>query len=185
MGTDHYLHTPWMLWYDNPHSRLTTKTYGSTLQKITSFSSVEEFWRVYHSIKKPSQFGIGSTYRLFRQGITPAWESPECREGGEWIISLNRKDEEKADHLWLFLVLACIGETLELSEIIAGCNIAVKKPQIRLSVWLTTTDQTPVLRLGQSLNKLAQETDPHPVLEFKSFSDQLLGKKNVLYSFQV
>lgn len=50
----------------------------------------------------------------FQDGIIPAWEDPENKNGGKWAIQFPReKTKSQIDKIWLYTVLAAIGETFE------------------------------------------------------------------------
>ncbi len=116
----HPLYNSWTLWFDNPSqkgmasARGSKDSWGDDMNKVVDFDSVEEFWGLYQNVVPPSDLPQKANYYLFKQGIKPAWEDPANTNGGKWSIQLPRdKSRAVIDKLWLFTMLAAIGETLE------------------------------------------------------------------------
>lgn len=117
--TQHPLSSKWTLYFDSPQSKALPKTPQTSLtapgghsggwlddiRKVIEFDSVEEFWGVYHNIVSPSQLPGKANYYLFKNGIIPAWEDPQNKNGGKWAIQVPR-DKSKAtiDKAWLYTV---------------------------------------------------------------------------------
>ena len=47
--------------------------------------------RLYDQIFKPSKLLANADFHLFKAGIEPKWDDPECSAGGKWSITSNRK----------------------------------------------------------------------------------------------
>ena len=54
---------------------------------------------LYDQIFKPSKLPANADFHLFKAGIEPKWEDPECAAGGKWSITSNRK--AGLDTMWL------------------------------------------------------------------------------------
>ncbi len=54
---------------------------------MLTFSTVEEFWRLFNAIKPPSALSIKQDLHLFRAGIAPEWEDRQNKDGGKWTVS--------------------------------------------------------------------------------------------------
>lgn len=54
---------------------------------------------LYEQIFKPSKLPGNADFHLFRAGVEPKWEDPECANGGKWSIPSNRKTT--LDLIWL------------------------------------------------------------------------------------
>jgi len=162
----HPLFSTWTLYFDSPQSKLLPKTPSSApatpqiahggwmddIRKIVSFESVEEFWGLYNNIVPPSQLPGKSNYYLFKDGIMPAWEDPENKNGGKWSIQVPR-DKTKAaiDKMWLYTMLAAIGETFETpvgegetpapapaqdhSDLVTGVIVSSRPAFYRIAIW--------------------------------------------------
>jgi len=118
------------------------------IKRVISFDSVEEFWGLYNNIIPPSQLPQKANYYLFKEGIIPAWEDEANKNGGKWSIQLPRdKNRNNVDKMWLYTMLAAIGETFDPSPVLSDGNgkavkslitgvIVSTRPQFyRLSIW--------------------------------------------------
>ncbi|TXT10735.1 hypothetical protein VHUM_02240 [Vanrija humicola] len=155
----HPLSSKWTLYFDSPQSKALPKTPQTSLtapgghsggwlddiRKVIEFDSVEEFWGVYHNIVSPSQLPGKANYYLFKNGIIPAWEDPQNKNGGKWAIQVPR-DKSKAtiDKAWLYTMLAAIGETFETpldgsvpenSDLVTGVLVSSRPGFYRISIW--------------------------------------------------
>ena len=54
---------------------------------------------LYDQIIKPSKLPANADFHLFKAGIEPKWEDPECANGGKWSVTSNRK--ASLDNMWL------------------------------------------------------------------------------------
>nr|CAD7402353.1 unnamed protein product [Timema poppensis] len=68
-----------------------TKGWEENQREVTSFHTVEEFWRLYNNIKMVSDLRQGCDYSLFKKGIRPMWEDDANIRGGRWLINLEKK----------------------------------------------------------------------------------------------
>ncbi|KAI0348449.1 eukaryotic translation initiation factor 4E class I [Trametopsis cervina] len=170
----HPLYSPWTLWFDSPATKgrnlpqtpMTSfpqtplpQTPGGLgaaqgwmedIKRVISFDSVEEFWGLYNNIVAPSQLPQKANYYLFKEGIIPAWEDDANKNGGKWSIQLPRdKNRAHIDNMWLYTLLAAIGETFDplLSEegaspqpqsLITGVIVSIRPQFYRLSIWTRT-----------------------------------------------
>lgn len=127
----HPLEHPWTLWFDNPSARQ-KGNWGSSLRKVYTFSTVEEFWCLYNNIATPSRLISGADFHCFKEGIEPKWEDPKCQGGGKWTIN-TRKD--RIDTLWLHTLLAMIGEQFDQGEQVCGAVASVRGKADRVAIW--------------------------------------------------
>jgi len=119
------------------------------IKKVITFDSVEEFWGLYNNIIPPSSLPQKANYYLFREGIIPAWEDAANKDGGKWSIQLPKdKNRNNVDRMWLYTMLAAIGETYEpgppqVSEpsaplspsLITGVIVSTRPQFYRVSIW--------------------------------------------------
>lgn len=142
----HPLYTPWTLWFDSPQTKgkaagtpatplsatipstpLTAQaqSWMEDIKKVINFDSVEEFWGLYNNIVPPSQLPQKANYYLFKENIIPAWEDEANKYGGKWSIQLPRdKNRNNIDKMWLYTMLAAIGETFDPVFSQAAANAA-------------------------------------------------------------
>lgn len=159
LSIKHPLHTTWTMWYNPASSRNSSKTWTSNIREIWSFSTVEDFWRLFNNLVPPSRLPQGSNYHMFKQGVTPEWEDPYNENGGKWLVILPNKGEEalkKFDEAWLWIVLALIGEFFDDSDAISGVVISPRSKNNRIALWTTLAKEDIVKRIGlifkQNLN---------------------------------
>jgi len=139
--TKHPLENAWTLWFDNPQAMKGSKSsnWGNSMRTVYTFATVEEFWCLYNNIITPSHLTHGVDFHCFKEGVKPKWEDPRCINGGEWKLSVLRKD---LDTFWLHSLLAIIGEQLPHSELVLGVGISVRdKGRDRVVLWTDQADQ--------------------------------------------
>ncbi|CAG7847838.1 SubName: Full=Related to translation initiation factor eIF-4E {ECO:0000313/EMBL:CCA77871.1} [Serendipita indica DSM 11827] len=167
----HPLYSSWTLWFDSPSTKGRTGGTGTPgtpstavpptpsaaqgwmedIKKVISFESVEEFWGLYNNIVAPSALPQKANYYLFKEDIIPAWEDPANKDGGKWSIQLPKeKNRNNVDKMWLFTMLAAIGETFDPyltkanttgpnaqapTSLITGVIVSTRPQFYRLSIW--------------------------------------------------
>jgi len=169
----HPLYSPWTLWFDSPMTKNrnlpqtpisalpptpgpTPQTPGvaaaqgwmDDIKRVISFDSVEEFWGLYNNIVPPSALPQKANYYLFKEGIIPAWEDEANKNGGKWSIQLPKeKNRANVDKMWLYTMLAAIGETFDPSlttldpsgsppnSLITGVIVSTRPQFYRISIW--------------------------------------------------
>lgn len=165
----HPLYSPWTLWFDSPSTKgrnlpqtpvsafpqtpipqtpgvAAAQGWMEDIKRVITFDSVEEFWGLYNNIIPPSLLPPKANYYLFKDGIIPAWEDEANKHGGKWSIQLPKdKNRSNVDRMWLYTMLAAIGETFDPSPTLAGGSgsaslitgvIVSTRPQFyRLSIW--------------------------------------------------
>jgi len=175
----HPLYSPWTLWFDSPATKgrnlpqtpMTAfpqtpvpQTPGShaalgwmeDIKKVISFDSVEEFWGLYNNIVPPSALPQKANYYLFKEGIIPAWEDEANKNGGKWSIQLPKdKNRANVDKMWLYTMLAAIGETFDpaltqsdpsaspSNSLITGVIVSTRPQFYRLSIWTRLAPASP------------------------------------------
>jgi len=165
----HPLYSPWTLWFDSPATKgrnlpqtpisafpqtpipqtpgaAAAQGWMEDIKRVISFDSVEEFWGLYNNIIPPSQLPQKANYYLFKEGIIPAWEDEANKNGGKWSIQLPKdKNRSNVDKMWLYTMLAAIGETFDPSptltdgsgsaSLITGVIVSTRPQFYRLSIW--------------------------------------------------
>jgi translation initiation factor 4E len=135
--------------------------WNDLLKEVITFDSVEEFWGVYvsHSGSRSLYFDIFSCltttqnnvspvselpqkadYHLFKAGVRPEWEDAQNKHGGKWSYQYKDKRNVEVDRLWLQVMMAAIGETLEdeADGEVMGVVVNVRKAFYRIGVWTRT-----------------------------------------------
>ncbi|KIS65675.1 uncharacterized protein UMAG_06377 [Mycosarcoma maydis] len=212
----HPLYNSWTLWFDNPSqkgmasARGSKESWGDDMNKVVDFDSVEEFWGLYNNVVPPSELPQKANYYLFKQGVKPAWEDPANTNGGKWSIQLPRdKTRAQIDRLWLYTMLAAIGETLEApfpngaappsssaeDELVTGVIMSARANFYRIAIWTRKAEDTDelaakLLDIGKQfkVNVLGYEIDAKigagltSDVEFQSHkeSEKKKGKKTIV-----
>lgn len=147
----HPLQNTWTLWYlEQDHS----KSWEDMQNEITSFDTVEDFWSLYNHIKPPSEIKPGSDYSLFKKGIRPMWEDAANKQGGRWIININKSSKPELDNLWLDVLLCLIGEAFDHSEEICGAVVNVRPRIHKISIWTAdANNEEAAVEIGRKLRE--------------------------------
>jgi len=69
--------------------------------------------------------------------VRPEWEDPQNKHGGKWAYTTKDRKGVPIDDLWLHVVLAAIGETLEddNDDEVMGVVVNVRKGFYRVGLW--------------------------------------------------
>ncbi|OWF39380.1 eukaryotic translation initiation factor 4E-like [Mizuhopecten yessoensis] len=147
----HPLQNKWALWFFKNDR---TKEWTANLKLVTSFDTVEDFWALYNHVQKASKLPSGCDYSLFKDGIQPMWEDAQNKDGGRWLINLNKQQRHSdLDNFWLETLLCLIGESFEeFSDDVNGAVVNVRNKGDKLSLW--TRDATrpdAIMKIGKKL----------------------------------
>mmetsp|Transcript_27097 Transcript_27097/g.66818 ORF Transcript_27097/g.66818 Transcript_27097/m.66818 type:complete len:225 (-) Transcript_27097:286-960(-) len=184
LSVKHPLQNAWVLWFDNPVKRLGAKDWSSNLKKVATFDMVEDFWGVFNNVRPPSRLNPGSNYHLFKTGIEPMWEHAANMNGGKWTYSIPKKDGKKLiDDMWLYTVLAMIGENFEGGSELCGAVISLRKAGDRVAVWTKSADdETACMEIGRqfrtAIKECLQSEVPDGSLEYHVHNDALQSMKD-------
>lgn len=96
---------------------------------------------VQNNITPADQLAQKSDYHLFKAGIRPEWEDVNNKHGGKWSYSFRDKKLININDLWLHVMLAAIGETLEDEDDgeVTGVVVNVRKGFYRIGLWTKST----------------------------------------------
>ncbi|XP_020590279.1 eukaryotic translation initiation factor 4E-1-like isoform X1 [Phalaenopsis equestris] len=128
----HPLQHSWTFWFDNPSAKSKQAAWGNSIRPIHTFDSVEDFWSLYNNINRPSKLVVGADFYCFKYPIEPKWEDPICANGGKWTITCARG---KSDTVWLYTLLAMVGEQFDNGDEICGAVVNVRARQERIALW--------------------------------------------------
>lgn len=118
MTKSHTINCEWSLWY---YEKEAGKSWEQCFHEVAAIKSIEEFWILFNSIKLPTDINEGCNYALFRNGVRPMWEDDHNRNGGRWVIALEKRvDNDEVNRLWLDTLLVLIEEQLSSSSSICG-----------------------------------------------------------------
>jgi len=172
----HNLENTWCLWVlmhaMHTHRKANPKDqWQNSNTCVHSFSTVEDFWCLYNNIHGPAQLFHGDL-SFFKKDIAPAWEDETCAKGGRWLVKLEEKSrsggqeitrmkQDSVEETWLNLILALIGETFggDDNDLVCGAVLSSRaKGSSKLALWVKTTDQNAVLRLGKRYQQILRMT---------------------------
>ncbi|KAG2325323.1 hypothetical protein Bca52824_008051 [Brassica carinata] len=156
----HKLERKWCFWFDNQSKPKQGAAWGASLRKACTFDTVEDFWGLHESIFIPSKLTPNADIHLFKAGVEPKWEDPECADGGKWtyVVANNRK--QALDKAWLETLMALIGEQFDEADEICGVVASVRQKQDKLSLWTRTKSNEAVLMgIGKKWKELLDVTD--------------------------
>lgn len=166
-GPQHFLESEWVMWEHRAEDKK-AKSYEDNMCKVCEMATIEDFWRAFNNIPKPSQiFYDGKTkkkfanrtveaFSLFKKNIKPEWEDPANRLGAEWFC---RKmfPLQQLDELWRDLALGMIGETIDPLDDICGARVVDKssgtRQVYRLELWFKRKDQSVADELKKRMNE--------------------------------
>jgi translation initiation factor 4E len=74
---------------------------------------------------------------LLKKDIPPMWEDPQNRDGGRWVLSLDKKNRAQSlDIYWLNCLLALVGDQFcDQSAYINGIWVNVRMKGDKISLW--------------------------------------------------
>lgn len=117
-----------------------------------------------------------SDYYVFKEGIQPMWEDDANREGGRWLIQVEKqRRNEVLDSFWLELLMAMVGEQFgECSEYVCGAVVNVRQKGDKISLWTKDSTKDDINRkIGYSLLflllKLQTNNNEHTCVFQKSY----------------
>ena len=103
---------------------------------------------------------------VFKKNIYPGWEDEVNAKGSELFCRKVNLNIDLLDMYWESIVLALIGESIDLSEnVICGCRVVDKSKvktatkAYKLEIWLSTSSQA----TGDEYNKRLVDVISHDV----------------------
>uniref|UniRef100_A0A0A9YM05 eIF-4F 25 kDa subunit n=1 Tax=Lygus hesperus TaxID=30085 RepID=A0A0A9YM05_LYGHE len=167
----HPLEHTWTLWYLDSTR---TKNWEECLMEVGSFSTIEDFWCFFNHIKPVSHLKVGCDYSLFKRGIRPMWEDDANKDGGRWMINVDKKTTTPGlDKYWLELVMCMIGECFtDHNENVNGATVNIRGKGNRISLWTrnTSNENGGMIKLGLKLKSVIGLA-PNQVITFQTHQD--------------
>ncbi|CAM9486483.1 unnamed protein product [Ectocarpus fasciculatus] len=181
----HPLQNTWCIWEHKVAK--SSADWGDSMQSLAEFATVEDFWKVYNNVPKPSQVmfdgsmrkkvgdRVIDSYSIFKKGIKPEWEAPENNQGGEWQ-SRSKLTPQALDLFWENMVLGLVGETVDVGDEICGARVVDKSKNnhnvYRFELWLRSNDSNTAARLRERLKACLADRNLHeklmPSFDWKS-----------------
>ncbi len=140
--SNHPLFTNFTFWFRinetsilNPYKNsLNVTDYENQVKKLSTFSTIEDFWKIFQHLKKPDELNIGIEIDLFKNEIKPVWEEEVNKNGGKIALKLNKNF---TSIIWEELIFAFIGGNFpdNIKNEINGILISSKKEFNVLQIW--------------------------------------------------
>jgi len=151
-----------------------TAQYSDATHKVSSFTTVQDFWRHWNHLPQPSELleqkrmvreqadglHVIDALMIFRDGVRPEWEDKMNASGGHFQYQLKPSiSGGQIDEYWNNLVLGLIGAAIEPANMITGVRLVDKLSgpraanAIRLEVWFSNYDDT------QAVNTLRRNVE--------------------------
>ena len=125
--------------------------------------TVEDFFRTYCYMQRPSELYREIELKFFRKHEVPMWEhSPE---GGCWILQLPKS--RSIDEKWERLLFACIGEHFDDLNVI-GVVLSLRATVNIIQVWVKDSKKEASLRdISRKMRVLLSLDPTHEVIYYK------------------
>ncbi|KAH7135244.1 translation initiation factor eIF 4e-like domain-containing protein [Dendryphion nanum] len=121
----------WVIWYRPPTPK--NSDYEKSTKPLCRMQTVQDFWKIFLHLNRPSALPTVSDYHFFKEGIRPVWEDEENKRGGKWIMRLKKG---VADRYWEELLMALIGDQFfEAAEEVCGFVLSVRSGEDVFSIW--------------------------------------------------
>jgi len=139
-------------WLSKRKTAKAKHNYENSMMKLGSFETVQQFWRTYSFMKRPTKIDDQCDLMLFKYGIRPLWEEESNRDGGRWSIRVKRHN---TDRYWENAIMAMIGEQFMVGNEICGMVLSLRYPWDNLSVWhRNSSDKHVITKIGDSLRRI-------------------------------
>ncbi|KAF9918493.1 Eukaryotic translation initiation factor 4E type 2 [Linnemannia zychae] len=169
-GSLHPLHFNWVFWFMHRAPGSKILNYESSMKKIATFGSVEDFWAVYSHLKRPHELPNVSDYHLFKQGVRPVWEDATNINGGKWIVRLKKG---LASRYWENLIMAVIGDQFDVGSEICGVVLSIRGGEDILSLWNQSAHEGRINLKIRDTMKRVLNLPAETVMEYKTHNDAL------------
>lgn len=131
----HSLTCEWSLWY---YEKENGKSWDECFHEVAVCKSIEEFWILFNSIKLPTDIQDGCNYALFRSAVRPMWEDEQNRNGGRWIITLDKRvDNDEVNRLWLDTLVLILEDQLTEPSSICGVIFQNRWKYSKIAIWVS------------------------------------------------
>ena len=130
----HKLQESYTFWYMKRGQKNSAESYEDSIKQISTFSTIEKFWKIYSHIMRPGDPGSEKPmdYILFKKGIKPMWEDEQNKRGGKWVVRIPKK---LSAYYWESILLAILGEQFDVGGEICGCVLSVRFSEDVISIW--------------------------------------------------
>nr|GEV91522.1 eukaryotic translation initiation factor [Tanacetum cinerariifolium] len=132
--------------------------YGLNPKELDLISSQISSVSLYDQVFKPSKLPGNADFHMFKAGIEPKWEDPECANGGKWTVTSSRK--AGLETMWSETLMALIGEQFDEADEICGVVASVRQRQDKLSLWTkNAANEAAQMSIGRKWKEILDVTD--------------------------
>jgi translation initiation factor 4E len=173
----HPLKPSWTFWYFDMNGG--AASWDENLKKVCDVTTIEDFWAVYHHMQEVAALESGCDYALFKTGIRPMWEDPANKEGGRWLLTLDRFQRlQYLNQIWLEIMLYLIGgdhKDDNTDDCINGAVVNIRNKADKVALWLPIADKNQghgpkILEVGHEL-KSRMAIPKHFPIHFETHSN--------------
>lgn len=159
----------WIFWYSprGKKAKSDATNYINNLTKLGEFQYIEDFFRFYCFLKRPSEIDVDNKLILFRSGKMPMWE--ECLEGGCWIIQFKKRQLQELNKRWEAILMACITEEFE-EEGVLGVVLSKRSKRNLIELWVGNRDEDMKIKIGEKLRHIMEMDPQNLTFYFKEHS---------------
>ena len=127
------LNSEWTFWYASRKEKDHHIPYEARLTEISSFSTLEDFFKTYLYLKPTNEIDRNNDIGLFKKGYQPLWES--CPDSGFWFYRFKRTDDEKdINYKWERILFSLIGEQFDEVNIL-GAVLSIRGRETIIELW--------------------------------------------------
>lgn len=174
MSDNNPLEHPYTFWISKRKSVLKGKNYNDCMKDIGTVYTVQEFWKLYSFMKRPSKIDDSCDLMLFKRGIRPLWEEAANKDGGRWTLRVRRHN---TDRYWENAIMAMIGEQFLVGDEICGIVLSLRNPWDQLSIWhRNSVDKFVVKKISESLKRILNlnvNSSSGPQMDYRPHNETL------------
>ena len=127
------LNSEWTFWYASRKEKDHHIPYEARLTEISSFSTLEDFFKTYLYLKPTNEIDRNNDIGLFKKGYQPLWES--CPDSGFWFYRFKRTDDENdINYKWERILFSLIGEQFDEVNIL-GAVLSIRGRETIIELW--------------------------------------------------
>lgn len=177
LNSHHNLNSSWVFWYISRKEKDHNTPYEERLKKISSISTLEEFFKYYVYLKSASEVERNSDLSLFKEGSKPLWES--CPDGGCWFVRFKKNDTySDLDLMWEKLLFALIGEQFDEPNML-GSVLSIRNRETIIEVWFNYQKNNEIKSTILEKMKELLDIDPSLTIYFKENEKSMKDKSTL------
>jgi translation initiation factor 4E len=159
------LENSWAFWFFK-HDK--SQSWQDNVKFITSVNYVEDFWGVYNHLQLASKLNPGCDFMVFKKDIPPMWEDPQNRDGGRWVLNIDKRHRTSVlDVYWLNTLLALIGDQfMDESPYVNGVWANIRARGDKISLWTKNSKNAELqMKIGRKFKEILGLKDATIVYE--------------------